>query len=52
MQDEVASGHKLGPFVVPLFEDFKCLPVSFVPKCDSAKLCLIHNLSHPFHGNC
>ncbi len=27
------------------------MPVSFVPKRDSAKVHLIHNLSHPFHGN-
>ncbi len=51
MQDEVAKGRKLGPFTAPPFEQFKCSPVSFVPKRDSTKVRLIHNLSHPFHGN-
>ncbi len=50
MRDEVAKGRKLGPFTAPPFEQFKCSPVSFVPKRDSAKVRLIHNLSHPFHG--
>ncbi len=51
MQDEMAKGCKLGPFASPPFEQFKCSPVSFVPKRDSTKVRLIHNLSHPFHGN-
>ncbi len=51
MQDEVAKGRKLGPFAAPPFEQFKCSPVSFVPKRDSTNVRLIHNLSHPFHGN-
>ncbi len=51
MQDEVAKGYKLGPFTAPPFEQFKCSPISFMPKQDLAKVRLIHNLSHPFHGN-
>ncbi len=51
MQDEVQKGRKLGPFSVPPSYQFKCSPVSFVPKKDSSKVWLIHNLSHPFGGN-
>ncbi len=51
MREEVAKGRKLGPFVSPPFNQFKCSPVSFVPKWDSDKVRLIHNLSHPFGGN-
>ncbi len=51
MDEEVVKGHKLGPFASPPFEHFKCLLVSFVPKKNSTKICLIHNLPHPFHGN-
>ncbi len=51
MQDEAAKGRKLGPFASPPFQQFKCSPISFVPKRDSTKVQLIHNLSHPFHGN-
>ncbi len=50
-QGKVAKGHKLGPFASLPFEQFKCSPISFVPKRDSTKVQLIHNLSHPFHGN-
>ncbi len=51
MQDEVHKGQKLGPFGIPPFRQFRCSPVSFVPKKDSSKVRLIHNLSHPFRGN-
>ncbi len=50
MQEEVAKGHKSGPFRSPPFDQFKCSPVSFVPKHDSGKVQLIHNLSQPFGG--
>ncbi len=45
MREEVAKGWKLGPFAFPPFAEFKCSPVSFVPKCDSMQSWLIHNLS-------
>ncbi len=51
MQDEVQKGQKLGPFGTPPFHQFRCSPVSFMPKKDSSKVRLIHNLSHPFGGN-
>ncbi len=51
MQDEVQKGQKLGPFGMPPFHQFRCSPVSFVPKNDSSKVWLIHNLSHPFGGD-
>ncbi len=51
MQDEVQKGRKLGPFSVPPIRQFRCSPVSFVPKKDSSKVQLIHNLSHPFGGS-
>ncbi len=51
MQDEVQKGWKLGPFGAPPFCQFKCSPVSFMPKKESSKAWLIHNLSHPFGGN-
>ncbi len=50
MQDEVHKGCKLGPFKSPPFDQFKCSPASFVPKKDSGKVQLIHNLSQPFGG--
>ncbi len=49
--DEVARGHKFGPFSSPPFSSFKCSPVNLIPKCNSDKSRLIHNLSHPFAGN-
>ncbi len=51
MQEEVQNDRKLGPFTVKPFHQFKCSPVSFVPKKDSSKVWLIHNLSHPFGSN-
>ncbi len=52
LMNEVACGCKFGPFSTPLFSSFKCLPANLIPKRNSDKSRLIHNLSHPFAGNC
>jgi hypothetical protein len=48
---EVAQGFKRGPFDAPPFHPFWVSPLGAVPKPGSAKIRLIHNLSHPFGGD-
>lgn len=48
---EVAQGFKCGPFDSPPFYPFWISPLGAVPKPGSAKIRLIHNLSHPFSGD-
>jgi hypothetical protein len=49
--EEVALGFKRGPFDAPPFTPFWVSPLGAVPKPGSAKIRLIHNLSHPFGGD-
>lgn len=47
---DVAEGKKAGPFDCQPFSTFTCSPIGAVPKRDSDKIRVIHNLSYPFHG--
>ncbi len=49
--EEVRLGRKFGPFEQQPFSDFRCSPVNFIPKRNSEKVRLIHNLSYPFKGD-
>ena len=51
IEAEVAQGFKKGPFLDPPFTLFWVSPLGAVPKPGSAKIRLIHNLSHPFGGD-
>lgn len=46
---DVDAGYKAGPFDAPPFPHFNVSPLSTVPKGEGIRL--IHNLSHPFHGD-
>ena len=48
---DVASLKKAGPFDRQPFAFFCVSPISAVPKKNSEKLRVVHNLSHPFHGD-
>ena len=49
---DVAAHFKAGPFDAPPFPDFVVSLLGAVPKPNSADgVRLIHNLSHPFHGD-
>lgn len=48
---DVADGKKAGPFQTQPFSVFTCSPIGAVPKRDSDKIRVIHNLSYPFHGD-
>ena len=41
-----ASGIE-GSFPKPPFQNFRCSPLSIVPKKDTSEFCLIHHLSYP-----
>jgi hypothetical protein len=47
IDEELAAGRILGPFVAPPFEIFQCSPVGLVPKKDKDSFRVIHHLSYP-----
>jgi hypothetical protein len=49
--EDVASLKKAGPFDRQPFEFFCVSPIGAVPKKNSVKVRVIHNLSHPFRGD-
>ena len=49
LQKEHKKGHIEGPFSKPPFEPFIISPIGLVPKKDSGKYRMIHDLSHPKH---
>ena len=51
IEADVAAGKKAGPFAQPPFEIFCCSPIGAVPKKNSTKIRVVHNLSHPFNGD-
>lgn len=48
---DVLAGKKAGPFDEPPLAHFVVSPIGAVPKKNSTKVRVIHNLSHPFHGD-
>ena len=48
---DVAALKKAGPFDEKPFPHMAISPLGAVPKKNSAKVRVIHNLSHPFHGD-
>ena len=51
LHKEVAKGHIKGPFSQPPFDPFIISPIGLVPKKDSGKYRMIHDLSYPKHEN-
>ena len=51
IEDDVRQLKKAGPFARQPFEFFAVSPVSAVPKKNSTKIRVVHNLSFPFHGD-
>lgn len=49
--DDVAALKKAGPFDQPPFTNLFVSPIGAVPKKNSEKIRVIHNLSYPFHGD-
>ena len=47
MQKELAKGNIAGPFCQPPFSPFIISPIGLVPKKDSGKFRMIHDLSYP-----
>ena len=51
VDEEVAKGHMLGPFDTPPLDDMVYLPINIVPKGDTDKYHLIHDLAYPYDSN-
>ena len=47
LQKEMDKGHIEGPYSEPPFNPFVISPIGLVPKTDSGKLRMIHDLSYP-----
>jgi hypothetical protein len=47
---DCADGKKAGPFAAPPYVNFFVSPIGAVTKPGTDKVRVIHNLSHPFHG--
>ena len=49
LHKEIQKGHIAGPFCQPPFSPFIISPIGLVPKKDSGKFRMIHDLSYPKH---
>ena len=47
LQNEVQKGHIEGPFYLPPFDPFIISPIGLVPKKETGKFRMIHDLSYP-----